>query len=107
MNSPPPSPTRMTRNKKSTGLVVPHAPRWYQRLAAWLIFSLIRAVSVTLRYRWRDYSGHAEDQNRSAAIYCTWHNRLVLSMVAYYGYVRPRHSTPGIAAMVSASKDGG
>jgi lysophospholipid acyltransferase (LPLAT)-like uncharacterized protein len=97
----------MTRNRQSNGIVVPHAPRWYQRVAAWVIFVMIRAVSVTLRYRWRDSSGHLDGPVPGAAIYCAWHNRLVLSMVAYYGYVKKHKPTRGIAAMVSASKDGG
>ena len=108
MNSAlPSSHLRMKRNTQSNGIVVPHAPRWYQRIAAWLIFAMIRAVSVTLRYRWRDDSGHLDAPLPSAAIYCAWHNRLVLSMVAYDGYVKKHKPRPGIAAMVSASKDGG
>src|SRR5215472_13685703 len=98
--------TRMAPKQQSAGVVVPHAPRWYQRLVAWLIFTLIRTVSATLRYRWRDHSG-LNAANPTAAIFCAWHNRLVLSMVAYEGYVRKTGAAAGIAAMVSASKDGG
>lgn len=107
MNSAPPSSLRMKRNRQSSGIVVPHAPRWYQRIAAWLIFAMIRAVSITLRYKWRDNSGFFEAPAPGAAIYCAWHNRLVLSMVAYQGYVKTHKPTRGIAALVSASKDGG
>jgi hypothetical protein len=32
------------RRLKSSGVVVPHAPYWYQRLGAWLVFALIRIV---------------------------------------------------------------
>src|SRR5262249_43552959 len=39
-------------------------------------------------------------------IYCLWHNRLALCMQAYYSYARKRNPTPGMAGMVSASKDG-
>ena len=107
MNSAAPSPIRMKRNRQANGIIVPHAPRWYQRIAAWFIFAMIRAVSLTLRYRWNDQSGHLHVPVPGAAIYCAWHNRLVLSMVAYDGYVRRRNPSRGIAAMVSASKDGG
>jgi len=107
MNSAPPSPIRMKENGPSTRIVVPHAPRWYQRIVAWLIFAMIRVVSVTLRYQWRDRSGHLDAPDPGAAIYCAWHNRLVLSMVAYYSYVKKDKPTRGIAAMVSASRDGG
>jgi lysophospholipid acyltransferase (LPLAT)-like uncharacterized protein len=87
---------------------VPHAPRWHQRLGAWLVFALVRAVSATLRYRWNDRSGYFDGhQSPRPAIYCVWHNRLALCMIAYYDYIKPRNPTPGLAAMVSASKDGG
>ena len=97
----------MPRKKQSTGIVVPHAPRWYQRVAAWLIVTLIRMVSATLRFRWQDRSGHLEVAVPEAAIYCAWHNRLVLSMVAHHAYIKKAKPTRGIAALVSASKDGG
>jgi hypothetical protein len=41
------------------------------------------------------------------AICCVWHNRLVLCLVAYQDYFQNLSGTPGLAAMVSASKDGG
>jgi len=94
------------RRRRSAGVVVPNAPRWHQRLAAWLVFRLIRAVSVTLRYRWHDTSGFFDKPPAAPAIYCVWHNRLALCLEVYYGYVKKRNETPGMAAMVSASKDG-
>jgi len=91
-----------------SGIVVPHAPRWHQRLAAWLVFSLLRGISLTLRYKWSDRSGYFDGpEPPGQAIYCVWHNRLALCMTAYFGYVKKRNQTPGMAAMVSASKDGG
>ena len=107
MNSAPSNCSRMMGNRQSNGIVVPYAPEWYQRLAAWLIVAMIRAVALTLRFRWRDSSGHLVGPVPGTAIYCAWHNRLVLSMVAYHGYIKKHKSTRGIAAMVSASKDGG
>lgn len=106
MSTPAHGSTQRLRRRRS-GIVVPHAPRWYQRLAAWAIFATIRVVSVTLRYRWNDRSGFFAKPSPGPAIYCAWHNRLALSIVAYYNYVKPRTTTPGIAAMVSASRDGG
>lgn len=94
------------RKRKSSGIVVPHDPFWYQRLGAWLIFLLVRAVSATLRYRWTDRSGYFDGGTPGPAIYCVWHNRLALCLVQYYGYVKKRNRTPGMAALVSASKDG-
>lgn len=107
MNMPAQTPAQLSRRRRSGGVVVPHQPRWYQRLGAWLIFALIRAVSATIRYRWVDRSGYFEAPKPGPAIYCVWHNRLVLCMIAYHGYARKRNPTPGMAAMVSASRDGG
>jgi hypothetical protein len=86
---------------------VPHRPRWYQWIAAWLIVGLIKIVSGTLRSRWQDTSAYFDSGQSGPAIYCVWHNRLALSMLAYYGYVRKQSHSSGMAAMVSASKDGG
>lgn len=102
----PPGSRRWSRTRKSAGVVVPHTARWYQRLGAWFVFALIRGVSATLRLRWTDESGHFKG-TADPAIFCVWHNRLALSMSAYFGYIRPRCKTAGLAAMVSASKDGG
>ena len=95
------------RRRKSSGVVVPHPPRWYQRLGAWLVYLLIRSVSATLRYRWTDNSGYFDTGPAPPAIYCVWHNRLALCLIEYYGYPKKHNQTPGMAAMVSASKDGG
>jgi lysophospholipid acyltransferase (LPLAT)-like uncharacterized protein len=92
---------------RSSGVVVPHAPRWQQRLGGWLAFALLRSVAASLRYTWIDRSGHFGVPPPGPAIYCVWHNRLALCMKAYYGYIKKRNRTQGLAAMVSASKDGG
>lgn len=84
----------------------PHAPRWYQRLAAGAIHALGRTVTSTLRYEWNDASGLHDGRASPQAIYCIWHNRLALAMRFYNGYVRPRKPGARLAAMVSASKDG-
>jgi len=94
--------------QKSNGVVVPHKPKWYQRIAAWLIFATIRAVSLTLRYDWNPRSKVTDKRPPGPGIYCVWHNRLALCLVAYDKYSkRFNTNTPGMAAMVSASKDGG
>ncbi len=94
------------RKRRSSGIVVPSAPRWHQRVAAWVVWAVVRVVTATLRYRWTDRSGYFEGDPRGPAIYCTWHNRLALSMVFYHGYVKRRGRGIGLAALVSASKDG-
>ncbi|HLH52029.1 MAG TPA: lysophospholipid acyltransferase family protein [Verrucomicrobiae bacterium] len=95
------------RKSKTGGVVVPHRPRWYQQIVAWGVFALIRIVSSTLRIKWIDTSGHFDKGPAVPAIYCIWHNRLALCMTAYYGYVVKHSRSAGLAAMVSASKDGG
>jgi lysophospholipid acyltransferase (LPLAT)-like uncharacterized protein len=85
---------------------MPHPPRWFQRLGAWILFVMLRALTGTLRYKWLDVSGHFGTGKAAPAIFCLWHNRLSLTMAAYYGYVRRRNPSAGMAAMVSASKDG-
>jgi len=96
------APTR----KRSSAVVVPRAARWHQRLGAWLVFVLVRVVSATLRYRWNDRSGHYDGTSSGPSIYCIWHNRLSLSLTAYYSYARARQPTAGLVALVSASRDG-
>jgi lysophospholipid acyltransferase (LPLAT)-like uncharacterized protein len=93
--------------RKSAGVVVPHKPKWYQRVAAWLIYATIRVVSLTLRYRWTARSSAFDGKLSGPAIYCVWHNRLALCLPAYWNYAQKRNGTPGLAAMVSASRDGG
>ena len=107
----PATPSQMPNTRRSArnsaGVVIPHKPKWYQRLAAWLVFATIRAGALTLRYRWNDRSDFPNGAPDGPAIYCVWHNRLALCLVAYWDYAQKRNRTPGLAAMVSASRDGG
>jgi len=98
---------RAVRTRQSSGVVVPHASRWHQRLIAGMAFVLIRTVAATLRYKWEDRTGVFQGQPFGPAIYCVWHNRLALSLIAYFDYLKKRNQTAGLAAMVSASRDGG
>jgi lysophospholipid acyltransferase (LPLAT)-like uncharacterized protein len=99
MPTPPPP--------KSSGVVVPHKPRWHQRLAAALIYILIRLVSATIRYEWRDTSGLLAIDRSQSVIFCVWHNRLALCLEVYRVFLRDIQRPCELAAMVSASKDGG
>jgi lysophospholipid acyltransferase (LPLAT)-like uncharacterized protein len=101
-SQPPPA---SSRTRKS-GVVVPHAPRWYQRAAAWLIFLLVRAWALSLRYRWDDWRRLGIDLVNEPVICCAWHDRLGLSMEAYRVLFQ-KYPRTGLAAMVSASRDGG
>lgn len=90
---------------KKSGVIVPHAPRWHQRLAAWLIAFLLRSLALTLRYRWNDPARLLEKPPEGPLIFCLWHNRLALCMSAYRQFQRGS-KRKGLAAMVSASRDG-
>lgn len=71
-----------------------------------MIFAAIRSITFTLRYQWIDRSEFLARQP-DPAIYCIWHNRLALSMTAWDFIRKHRRGTPRLAALVSASKDGG
>jgi lysophospholipid acyltransferase (LPLAT)-like uncharacterized protein len=92
---------------KKSGVVVPNATKWHQRMVAGLVYAFIRLVGLTLRYKWTDRSGFFDGEPPGPAVYCVWHNRLALSMIAYFSFVKKHNKTAGLAAMVSASKDGG
>jgi lysophospholipid acyltransferase (LPLAT)-like uncharacterized protein len=91
---------------KSSGVVVPEQPKWRQRFAARLLYLFIRALSLTLRYRWIDRAGPLKGKLRAPMIYCLWHNRLALCGICYTDYVSQHSSGKGLAAMASASRDG-
>jgi hypothetical protein len=89
-----------------SGRVVPKRARFSQRLGAAILAIFGRALTASLRYRWADNSGRFQGEPASPAIYCLWHNRLALALEAYGHYIRARSASRGLAAMVSASKDG-
>jgi lysophospholipid acyltransferase (LPLAT)-like uncharacterized protein len=91
--------------KRSSGVVVPNQARWFQRLGAFIIFASMRAYVFSLRIRW-EYTVGPQDQIDGPAIYCFWHNRLVLCTEAYRRHAQQRRMGKGMAGLVSASKDG-
>lgn len=91
---------------RRSGVVVPEQPAWHGRLAAALIYGLVRSVDATLRYRWQDDSGLFEGRDAGPAIFAIWHNRLALSLRLYQRHVQRLCAGHRLAAMVSASKDG-
>lgn len=103
------TPKSRTR-KPVSGVVVPHKAKWYQRLAATLVYLLIRAVAGTIRFKLDDRSGmfhHGKGAPDEKIIFAIWHNRLVLSIILYQRYVVKFAPERRMAAIVSASKDGG
>src|SRR4029453_7004095 len=61
------------------------------------------------RYEWRDGSVMLKEQAAAgeAVIFCIWHNRLALCLEIYRLYLKAYGGERRMAAMVSASKDGG
>lgn len=96
----------MATENRTSGIVVPHEARWYQRIAALLIFLFIRCLTATIRFRKEDRSGYFRVEPPKV-IFAVWHNRLALSAAMYQRYVRAFNSERRMAAMVSASRDGG
>ena len=94
------------KTPRRSGVVIPNAPKWYQRLAAWLIWAAFSLLSLTLRFRVTDPHGLLVRQDLGPVIYCIWHNRLALCMEIYRAFGRSRKQSAGMAAIVSASKDG-
>jgi hypothetical protein len=89
------------------GVVIPHAPKWHQRLVAALIFGLARALAATLRFKLDDAGGYFSDRPQEKIIFAIWHNRLSLSLILYRRYVARRDRAHRLVALVSASRDGG
>jgi lysophospholipid acyltransferase (LPLAT)-like uncharacterized protein len=63
-------------------------------------------IAVTIRFRLDDRSEFLSGPPAGPAIYCFWHNRLALCVAVYRRFAEPRNPTAGMAALVSASKDG-
>lgn len=103
----PPVPDSRPVRRRTSGIVVPNAPRWHGRLAATLVFCLVRGVDATLRYRIEAPPETLECLRREPVIFAIWHNRLALSLMLYRRLVVPARPNARMAAMVSASRDGG
>jgi lysophospholipid acyltransferase (LPLAT)-like uncharacterized protein len=104
--NPQPSTTGSRRHRRKSGVIIPNSPKWHQRLGAWIIWVTLRLLAATLRYRVQAPYGFTDRKDSGPVIYCIWHNRLALCMKLYFTFGRQHAQTIGMAAMVSASKDG-
>lgn len=93
--------------RPAPGVVVPESARWHGRLAARLIFLIARTLARSLRWRWTDHSFFDDTMTEQRAIFAIWHNRLALSLILYRRHVARCGSRRRLAALVSASRDGG
>jgi len=106
--SPQPQPPAANRHARIVGgVVVPHPPKWHQRLLAALIYGVAQGITATLRFRLEDLSGYFSDVPQEKIIFAIWHNRLALALILYRRYVARRDRRRRLVALVSASKDGG
>ena len=87
--------------------MVPEKARWHGKIAASLIWALISCFAATLRWRWHDPESLKTATNSQRYIFVIWHNRLSLSLIIYRHIMRHRGPHRHLAALVSASKDGG
>ncbi len=86
--------------------MVPYLPTWHQLLAAHALWAMFNLLSGTIRYRIKDPHGFMTRTDLREVIYCTWHNRLALSMKLHSVFKVRQHRTAGLAGLVSASRDG-
>ena len=105
VETPPSTGTAPSTAAPQLGNIVVHEPKWHQRLAAFLIYLLVRAVAMTLRYRWERDPVEIPEGGRPY-VFCTWHNRLPLSVILYEQYMKRIRQPFRLAAIVSASRDG-
>ena len=93
-------------SKRKSGVVVPHKARQRQRLAAALVYVLVRCIAGTVRFKLKDGSGLFSGVPGEKVIFALWHNRLALSVILYRRYILKFAPERRIAGMVSASRDG-
>ena len=96
----------MTEVSVPSPVFVPHRLKWKERVAVRFLYFLVRALFLTLRLRFEDRSGQIRGGS-GPLIFCTWHNRLALAMLAYERYFLKLRSDGAMAALISASRDGG
>jgi lysophospholipid acyltransferase (LPLAT)-like uncharacterized protein len=92
---------------KTSGLVRPRPLRWYHLAGAWGIYFGLWALRSTIRMGGdlsKVVNSYPIDQ---PLIYSIWHNRLALSVFLHRHFVRFIGRPRQLAALVSASKDGG
>jgi len=101
-----PEKTGPPARKRKSGVIVPHQAKWHQRLGAFLVFILLRALMATVRCRLRNHSEFLAPNAPGPVIVCFWHNRLASCIKVYESCRKPHASTKGMAALISASRDG-
>jgi len=88
-----------------TQVVIPNEAGLGQRLAARLVYVLLRVLRFTWRVRVSDPHGVMDAARDQPFILCAWHNRIIYALFATRDVIRPKTGRK-VAAMVSASSDG-
>ena len=88
----------------TSGIVVPNRLAWRQRCLVVLACFLARVIMYSWRIR-HDLTPQGS-QVDGPAIFCIWHNRLGVAVATWQTSVRKNWGAAGLAALVSASKDG-
>lgn len=108
MPAAPPAPGDVpSRPPRRSGVVTPQQATPLARLAARAIWLAVRGVDTTLRYELETAPAAWDAMQRGPAIFAVWHNRLALSLRLYARFIQKHHPPRRLAALVSASRDGG
>jgi hypothetical protein len=94
----------MAATLKSSAIVVPQPLPLHRRFEASVAAFLLRVCLRTWRCHWKETNEAQECTG--PVIYCVWHNRLPLAL-ASHNYVQTKWPASGMAALISASRDGG
>lgn len=96
-----------TPSPASAGRVTPLLPSLSGRLLARLVWLVVHLLGRSLRWMWEDGKNPPRFDEGQRVIFCIWHNRLALALLMYERRVASRHPGRRMAALVSASRDGG
>jgi hypothetical protein len=88
----------------ASGVIVPQPLPWHRRLAAVAVAALYRLCLKTWRLHWHDAGACPE--TKGPVIFCVWHNRFAAALASYDDFAQSRWPAKGLAAMISASRDG-
>lgn len=99
-------PQTRARPRRRSGPVVPNRATRGGRIIARVVWTLVRGVDATLRYRLDDPDNALATVRQGPAVFAIWHNRLALCLRLYERYIRRPQPGRRLAALVSASRDG-
>jgi len=93
--------------RKPGGVVVPHRAKWRQRQAAGFVSGLLRGIATTVRFETGEFPALLAQPSREPVIFSIWHNRLAAALIFNQRCGKRYVGGKPMAAMVSASRDGG